>query len=83
MKTNTTVAVNRNLKLRASKKLKEKGVPLSVATNMFFKKIADNEIDIDFINSEKHFSINSEEVAVQDKETAELMDNVGNLYSNE
>ena len=70
---------NKNLKLRASKKLEEKGVPLSVATNMFFKKIADDEIDIDFIDAKKHFSINSEEVAVQDKK----MDNLENLYSNE
>lgn len=80
---NTTIAVNRDCKMRAAKKLKNKGIPLSVAINMFFNKLANDEIDIDFINkNELRNDFYAKDIPVTDRKTAKLMDEVGQLYSN-
>jgi antitoxin component of RelBE/YafQ-DinJ toxin-antitoxin module len=79
MTNTTTIAVNRDFKTSASKKLQAKGVPLSVAVNMFLKKVANDEISIDFMNN-NNFS--SEEIEVSNKDIATLMDEVGSNYCN-
>jgi len=80
MTTTSTIAVNKGFKTKASQKLKKKGIPLSVAVNMFLKKIADDEMCIDFMNNN---DITAQEITVNDKKIAKLMDKVGGLYSNE
>lgn len=79
MNATTTIAVNRNLKKLAAKKMDKKGIPLSTAINMFFTKIINNEIDIDFTTKDKDFF--AEEIPVTDKKIAKLMDDAGKLYS--
>jgi len=76
----TTIAVSRNFKKLAAKRLEAKGIPLSTAINMFFKKIINNEIDIDFTS--KNGDLFAEEIPVKNKKIAKLMDDVGELYSN-